>query len=307
MPKSVEIRTEPLPLSGALKVLKKDLRAPYWAGHERARQLARTVSVRSSTQPQIVGAVHVLFVVVVGRGRVGAEVQPAYVDGHGARPPAVLRRRRTTCRRRTARPRARRPAARAPRRTSGGAACGRRPTPTRPSMSTVPVSPAASIASARSQSQLEQIASVSPRSRSSASTADGLVVRAHRAVRADLADARDELVLVVGRHAALVEHPADAGLLPGDVVVTRLRVLVVLDAVDAVVPPAVAHVGGELVADLGDHLLPRRSPVGRLGERAVEVEDDSFHWSVGQTPTAARIVGDRRVVGAVGVDVLYRT
>jgi long-chain acyl-CoA synthetase len=36
VPKSVEIREEPLPLSGALKVLKKDLRAPYWAGHERA-------------------------------------------------------------------------------------------------------------------------------------------------------------------------------------------------------------------------------------------------------------------------------
>ena len=36
VPKSVEIRTEPLPLSGALKVLKKDLRAPYWEGHERA-------------------------------------------------------------------------------------------------------------------------------------------------------------------------------------------------------------------------------------------------------------------------------
>src|SRR3954454_6443466 len=36
VPKSVEIRTEPLPLSGALKVLKKDLRAPYWAGRDRA-------------------------------------------------------------------------------------------------------------------------------------------------------------------------------------------------------------------------------------------------------------------------------
>ncbi|MDQ1508157.1 MAG: hypothetical protein QOG50_1, partial [Actinomycetota bacterium] len=35
IPKSVEIRTEPLPLSGALKVLKRDLRAPYWAGQER--------------------------------------------------------------------------------------------------------------------------------------------------------------------------------------------------------------------------------------------------------------------------------
>jgi long-chain acyl-CoA synthetase len=36
VPKSVEIRTEPLPLSGALKILKKDLRAPYWEGQERA-------------------------------------------------------------------------------------------------------------------------------------------------------------------------------------------------------------------------------------------------------------------------------
>jgi long-chain acyl-CoA synthetase len=36
VPKSVEIRTEPLPLSGALKVLKKDLRAPYWDGQDRA-------------------------------------------------------------------------------------------------------------------------------------------------------------------------------------------------------------------------------------------------------------------------------
>ena len=36
VPKSIEFRAEPLPLSGALKVLKKDLRAPYWAGHDRA-------------------------------------------------------------------------------------------------------------------------------------------------------------------------------------------------------------------------------------------------------------------------------
>lgn len=35
VPKSVEFRAEPLPLSGAMKVLKKDLRAPYWEGHER--------------------------------------------------------------------------------------------------------------------------------------------------------------------------------------------------------------------------------------------------------------------------------
>jgi long-chain acyl-CoA synthetase len=35
VPKSVEFRSEPLPLSGAMKVLKRDLREPYWEGHER--------------------------------------------------------------------------------------------------------------------------------------------------------------------------------------------------------------------------------------------------------------------------------
>jgi len=30
VPKSVEFRTEPLPLSGAMKVLKRELRRPYW-------------------------------------------------------------------------------------------------------------------------------------------------------------------------------------------------------------------------------------------------------------------------------------
>ena len=34
-PKSVEFRTEPLPLSGAGKVLKRELRAPYWEGRDR--------------------------------------------------------------------------------------------------------------------------------------------------------------------------------------------------------------------------------------------------------------------------------
>ncbi len=34
-PKSVEFRDDPLPLSGAMKVLKRDLRAPYWEGQER--------------------------------------------------------------------------------------------------------------------------------------------------------------------------------------------------------------------------------------------------------------------------------
>ena len=36
VPKSVAFHTEPLPLSGALKPLKRDLRAPCWAGRERS-------------------------------------------------------------------------------------------------------------------------------------------------------------------------------------------------------------------------------------------------------------------------------
>jgi long-chain acyl-CoA synthetase len=36
VPKVVELRAEPLPKSGAGKVLKRELRAPYWAGHEAA-------------------------------------------------------------------------------------------------------------------------------------------------------------------------------------------------------------------------------------------------------------------------------
>ena len=35
LPKKVEFRSDPLPLSGAMKVLKKDLRAPYWEGRAR--------------------------------------------------------------------------------------------------------------------------------------------------------------------------------------------------------------------------------------------------------------------------------
>jgi long-chain acyl-CoA synthetase len=36
VPKSVELRPDPLPLSGAMKVLKRELRKPYWEGRERA-------------------------------------------------------------------------------------------------------------------------------------------------------------------------------------------------------------------------------------------------------------------------------
>ena len=32
VPESIEFRTEPLPLSGALKILERELRAPCWLG-----------------------------------------------------------------------------------------------------------------------------------------------------------------------------------------------------------------------------------------------------------------------------------
>jgi acyl-CoA synthetase (AMP-forming)/AMP-acid ligase II len=35
VPKSIDIRDEPLPLSGAMKVLKRELRAPFWEGRDR--------------------------------------------------------------------------------------------------------------------------------------------------------------------------------------------------------------------------------------------------------------------------------
>jgi long-chain acyl-CoA synthetase len=38
VPKSVEFRDEPLPLSGAMKVLKRELRAPYWERKDRSVQ-----------------------------------------------------------------------------------------------------------------------------------------------------------------------------------------------------------------------------------------------------------------------------
>jgi long-chain acyl-CoA synthetase len=38
VPKTVEFRADPLPLSGAMKVLKRELRAPYWDGKERGVQ-----------------------------------------------------------------------------------------------------------------------------------------------------------------------------------------------------------------------------------------------------------------------------
>jgi long-chain acyl-CoA synthetase len=34
VPKQIEIRNEPLPKSGPGKILKRELRAPFWAGHQ---------------------------------------------------------------------------------------------------------------------------------------------------------------------------------------------------------------------------------------------------------------------------------
>ena len=50
VPKTVEFRTEALPLSGALKPLKRELRAPYWSGHGCARRLTR---IASGTRPDL--------------------------------------------------------------------------------------------------------------------------------------------------------------------------------------------------------------------------------------------------------------
>jgi acyl-CoA synthetase (AMP-forming)/AMP-acid ligase II len=36
VPKSVTFRVEPLPMSAAMKVLKRELRAPFWEGRGRA-------------------------------------------------------------------------------------------------------------------------------------------------------------------------------------------------------------------------------------------------------------------------------
>ena len=167
VPKSVEIRTEPLPLSGALKVLKKELRAPYWAG--RSARSTERVSRAGRADAQVGRLVHVLVVVILGRGRVGAEMQPADVHRQEGR------RRGPSTSHDHVSPTNSVSSGATPVRSSTASymrRCGfRAPTHADDTVvSTVPVSPAASIASSRSQSQLEQIASVRPRSRSSAST-----------------------------------------------------------------------------------------------------------------------------------------
>ncbi len=47
-PRSIEVRNEPLPLSGAGKVLKKDLRAPHWQGCDKTELLPRRPSTDMS-------------------------------------------------------------------------------------------------------------------------------------------------------------------------------------------------------------------------------------------------------------------
>ncbi|MEO5900252.1 MAG: AMP-binding protein [Ilumatobacteraceae bacterium] len=48
VPKSVEFRTEPIPLSGALKPLKRDLRRPYWPSRDPAQHATPTVGTGQS-------------------------------------------------------------------------------------------------------------------------------------------------------------------------------------------------------------------------------------------------------------------
>jgi long-chain acyl-CoA synthetase len=52
VPKSVEFRTEPIPLSGALKPLKRELRLPYWQhladGHDGHKAAAAAVGRRTA-------------------------------------------------------------------------------------------------------------------------------------------------------------------------------------------------------------------------------------------------------------------
>ena len=61
LPKSVEFRTEPLPLSGALKPLKRELRKPYWEGRASARSDRRR-------HPWLIAAVVVVALIAVAVG-----------------------------------------------------------------------------------------------------------------------------------------------------------------------------------------------------------------------------------------------
>ncbi len=255
----------------------------------RADEVSATAGNEVEQHPQIVGAVHVLFVMVVGCRGVGSEVRPPQVDGlepDGARtfdvavPGIADEQGVARCDVDALEDRVEDPAVR-----FAGADPGRRHD---------------DVERAGEAGRVDRVGQVpvpvrADREREPACAQVGddrrdVLVRGHRAVRADRAHAVDQLGLRGARYAALVEHSLHARPLPGDVVVARLRVFVVLAPVEAVVPPAVAHVVGQLVADRRDELGPRRPPVGCLGQRAVEVEDDRLH-ARGQAATAARMSG----------------
>jgi hypothetical protein len=82
----------------------------------------------------------------------------------------------------------------------------------------------------------------------------------------------DHLVLA-GVHIGLGEHPQQALALPRRVVLPAPRVLEVLDAVDAVVEPAIAGFGREFVTVLGEHVVGG-DPVRGSREGAVVIEHD---------------------------------
>ena len=50
MPKSVEFPTVPLPLSGAFKVLKRELRKPYWEKSDHQGDVAPTGAAGDGTR-----------------------------------------------------------------------------------------------------------------------------------------------------------------------------------------------------------------------------------------------------------------
>src|SRR5215471_7571958 len=77
--------------------------------------------------------------------------------------------------------------------------------------------------------------------------------------------------------------------------------LVVLGAVDAVVPPTITNVRRQRIPELREQLLPRRSPTRRLRQRSVEVEDDRFRHASSLAQGCDNLVNGG-MVRAVGID-----
>ena len=190
----------------------------------------------------------------------------------GCRRRAGPRRRGPRCRRRTApRPVPPRRLGERRRRRSGDAACGRRPRPTRRGRRSAAVSPASSIASRRSQSQFEQTTRRRPRARRLVQHVGRLVVAPRSTRVAFPARSFSRITSYSPGCTSVSASIASVRPLPRHVVVTALRVLVVLDPVDAVVVQPLVRVAVELVPVLGEHLVGRH-PARRPCDRAVEVE-----------------------------------